>query len=216
MVKREVILPRVSATPFLEYGVAAASISGDEHCGDTYLVQDYADGVLVAVMDGLGHGALAAEASGRAREALARSRHYSAIPLIRSCHEALVGTRGVVLSLALFNVREDTMTWLGVGNVTGVLMRADRSAVPKQETILVRSGIVGMRLPLLRASVVIVHAGDLLVFATDGIRPDFVRSLSVSESPQPLADRVLTSFGTDTDDALVLAARYQGGGAAKP
>ena len=32
-------------------------------------------------------------------------------------------TRGVVLSIALFNAENNTMTWLGVGNVDGLLLR---------------------------------------------------------------------------------------------
>ena len=101
------------------------------------------------------------------------------------------------------------MTWLGVGNVQGVLVRADRKN-GAQETLLLRGGVVGDRLPPLQAAVLPVAKGDLLVFATDGVRTDFTRTLSPLENPQRAADRILKSFSNGSDDALVLAMRITG------
>ena len=64
------------------------------------------------------------------------------------------------------------MTWLGVGNVEGVLIRADTRATPAAESVLLRGGVVGYQLPALQASVVPVSRGDLLILATDGIRKE--------------------------------------------
>jgi len=53
--------------------------------------------------------------------------------------------------------------------------------------------------------------GDTLIFATDGIRSDFLNELlSPRDSPRTLADRVLAGWGRQTDDSLVLVARYLG------
>ena len=54
---------------------------------------------------------------------LAAYAHEPIISLIRRCHEALRGTRGVVMSIASLNTHDRTMVWLGVGNVEGVLLR---------------------------------------------------------------------------------------------
>jgi hypothetical protein len=199
---------------FLDWGFASAALPGETTCGDVCVVRDLRDGALVAAVDGVGHGRPAADAALRAADALAAGEPGSIISLVRRCHDALTGTRGVVMSLALFDAGESTMTWISVGNVSGVLLRADRSAAPKQEDILFRGGIVGLRLPLLRATVVTVHPSDMLVFATDGIRPDFRRKLSAQLSPQELAHRILADYAKGTDDSLVLAARYRGGGPA--
>jgi hypothetical protein len=40
----------------------------------------------------------------------------------------------------------------------------------------------------------------------------FIDALPVEGSPQQLADHILARFGTSTDDALVLVARYLGPG----
>ena len=112
------------------------------------------------------------------------------------------------MSLALFHGNEDTVTWLGVGNVEGFLLHRDAHGVPGHEALLLRAGIVGDRLPRLSASVLQVGYGDVLIFATDGIRPGFTDNVNLEESPQQIADRILTQYGLETDDALVLAARY--------
>jgi hypothetical protein len=134
----------------------------------------------------------------------------SVIAIVRRCHDELLGSRGVVMSLASLSVADDTMTWLAVGNVTGLLMRADPNAVPRTEGIVTRGGIVGSRLPLLHASVTCVTPGDVLVFATDGIRAGFVAQVNTVQTPQHLADRILAQYGRDNDDSLVLVARYRG------
>ena len=67
------------------------------------------------------------------------------------------------------------MTWLGVGNVQGVLMRADAQKGSVQEVLLLRGGVVGSQLPALQAAVLPIAKGDTLVFATDGVRGEFVK-----------------------------------------
>src|SRR5262245_51204445 len=97
---------------FIEYQTAAATREGEAESGDRYLVQPYAGGVLVGVVDGVGHGREAAEA---ARTAVTELRERASEPLVtlfKSCHERLRSTRGAVLSLASFNAREGKMSWL--------------------------------------------------------------------------------------------------------
>jgi hypothetical protein len=79
-------------------------------------------------------------------------------------------------------------------------------------SLLLRGGVVGSHLPLLRAAVLPVTQGDTLVFATDGIRSSFADGLNVRTAPQLLADRILAQYRMGTDDALVLAVRYGGQG----
>ncbi len=116
------------------------------------------------------------------------------------------------MSLASFDVDKRTMSWVGVGNVEGVLLRARGDLRPTHEDLLSRSGVVGYQLPALRTSVLPIAAGDLLTFVTDGIRSAFTDGLSLADPPQKNADRILTVFGKETDDALVLVLRFRGKG----
>jgi phosphoserine phosphatase RsbX len=197
----------------IEWGVATFTPAEQTVSGDQYVVHPFPHGVLVAVIDGLGHGQEAAVASKIAVATLEVYAHESVIALVRHCHKALTQTRGAVMSLASFNRVDETMTWLGIGNVAAVLCRADPSVGPQREDLLLRGGGVGYQLPPLSAAVIPVMAGDILVLGTDGLKNDFADAIVTGEPPQRLADRILAQYGKGTDDALVLAARWHGLGA---
>jgi len=199
------------STGLIEWAVAELVLPGQTESGDRCLVTPTPDGALVAVVDGLGHGAEAADAAKAALRSLERHAHEPILPLIRNCHRSLAGTRGVVMSVAVFDARAETVTWVGVGNVEGVLLRAQATTILGRESLLLRGGVVGVHLPALAAAILPVTRGDALIFATDGIRSDFVvRPLPADDEPQQLADDILAKWGTRTDDALVLVARYLG------
>jgi len=112
----------------IDWSVAAQPISGETVSGDLHLVIPFDDRVLVAVIDGVGHGAEAAAAARAAADILLNYAGESTSSLIQRCHQALLLTRGVVLTVAKLNPAENTMTWLGVGNVEGRLLRSDPGA----------------------------------------------------------------------------------------
>ena len=204
-------MPRpIEQVPFLDWGVAGAALPGQNSSGDLQVVCPRPDGALVAVVDGLGHGPDAAAAAKKAADTITRFADQSVISLVRTCHKALIGSRGVAMSIASFNTIDDTLTWLAIGNVEGVLLRADARANPAREAIVMRGGVVGYELPIVRAAVTAVAPGDLLVFATDGIEASFTDQLGTNRPPQRLADHILAEYGKGTDDALVLVARYLG------
>jgi len=196
--------------PLIEWGVAAQPLEGEAESGDLHVVQRFPKGVLVAAVDGLGHGLEAAAAARSAVVTLAEYAHEPVISLVKRCHERLIRTRGAVMSLASFNALDSTMTWLGVGNVEGLLLRADAAADPPRENVLLRGGVVGYQLPSLHASILPVTRGDVLILATDGIRSGFVEDVTLSDPPQRIAEQILARRATGTDDALVLVARYLG------
>jgi len=194
----------------IEWAVAEATRAGQTESGDRYLVTATPDGALVAVVDGLGHGAEAADAAKVAVRSLERNAQQRVIPLVRDCHQSLVGTRGAVISVASFTAHDQTMTWLGVGNVEGLLLRALATS-PRRESLLLRGGVVGVHLPTLTAEIVPVTPGDTLILATDGVRSDFSSErLSQQDPPPMLADYILARWGKQDDDALVLVVRYLG------
>ena len=194
----------------VEFGVWSRSLTDGEENGDCYMVKTMGNGVLLAVADGLGHGG---EAASAARVAMSCVENYTGqgiIPLFHVCHTAMKPTRGAVMNLAFFNGADNTLTWTGVGNVEGILIRADTSVTPPRENLLLRGGVLGLNLPALAATVMPVLPGDTLIFATDGITPGFADTLSLMDSPQKLAERIGNQFCKGTDDALVVAGRYRG------
>jgi negative regulator of sigma-B (phosphoserine phosphatase) len=192
----------------IEWGVASLTMPGQSQSGDRHLVQPYANGVLVAVVDALGHGEQAASAADRAVTILSQHAHESVVALCKRCHDGLRETRRVVMSLASFNELDGTLTWMGIGNVEGVVLSAEGSPHSRHEYLCLRSGVVGGTLPSLNASFMPMMKGDTLIFVTDGIRSGFAKGLSTSDPPQLIADRILAEYSKGSDDALVLVARY--------
>jgi len=134
----------------------------------------------------------------------------SVLDLMRRCHEGLRGSRGVVLSVASFDQRVDSVTWTGVGNVEGRLLRA-RGYPKADEAIAARGGVVGYQIPSLRAATLSVSRGDLLIFATDGIKSGFSSNIDREATPETIANAIFARYARGSDDALVLVARYAGG-----
>ena len=194
-------------TPLIEWGVASLTMSGQSQSGDRHLVQPYTNGLLVAVVDGLGHGEQAAAVADLAVTTLINHAHESVIALVKRCHDALRETRGVVMSLASFNELDRVLTWMGIGNVEGLVLRAEGSSHSRHEYLLLRGGVVGDQLPSLGASIIPLMQGDTLVFTTDGIRGGFAKDLSASDPPQGMADRIRAKYSKGSDDALVFVAR---------
>lgn len=195
---------------FVEWGVAARQMPGESICGDLHLVKPVDKGVLVVVADGLGHGRPAAEAAELAINVAAECGNEPLIRVLEHCNRKLRQTRGAVMSLAFFNALDNTMTWLGVGNVEGLLLHSVADGNRKKESLVLSAGVVGVRLPLLRAAVLQVAPRDTLIFATDGIRPGFEEVVTLSQSPDKTAQDILARDSLGTDDALVLVATYRG------
>jgi negative regulator of sigma-B (phosphoserine phosphatase) len=198
------------SVPLIEYGVATFVLPGQTESGDQHLVCCRQGGILIAAIDGIGHGEEAAAAAKAAVSLLKAGADEPVISLVQRCHEGLRSTRGIVLSLASIDPVHGMMTWLGVGNVQGVLMRAGAGKGVVEQELLLRAGVVGSQMPPLQAAVLPIAQGDTLIFATDGVRSEFVKGLSALEPPQRAADRILEQYGRKNDDALVFVARLTG------
>jgi phosphoserine phosphatase RsbX len=197
----------------LEWGVAGVALPGFSESGDRHVFQPFDGGVLVAVMDGLGHGVEAAAAALEACAILQTNAGEHVISLVRRCHAGLKGTRGVTISIASFNFRDALMTWMGVGNVQGIFLRADKERNDREDSLLLRPGVVGSHLPPLQAAVLPIMQGDSLGFATDGVEPNFDYSCIRCQPPGRAAESILARHAKGKDDALILVARYRGVGA---
>ena len=114
------------------------------------------------------------------------------------------------MSLAAFRAIDSSMTWIGVGNVDAVLVRARNTASRASEAIHLRGGVVGYQLPPLREDRLLVFPGDTLIMATDGVQGGFSSDVSIDGRPQEIAESILARFAKGTDDAHVLVARYLG------
>ena len=195
----------------VEWRASSRPRPGQKTSGDRHLVRDVTFGSLLAVVDGIGHGQEAAAAAEIALRTLEQHAEEPMVAQVNRCHAALRGTRGVVMSVAHFRARERTLTWLGVGNVEGLVLSHKHGKPLKTMRLLQRGGVLGANLPPLQSATFPVTAGDTLLFATDGIATGFDRNLDLTQDPQSLADGIVARHARGTDDALVLVARFVAG-----
>ncbi len=189
------------------WAVAGRALDGEARSGDAAAVVERPGGVLLAAIDGLGHGDEAADAAERAREVVEEHADDGLVGLMQRCHAALAGLRGAALTFA--DLRGDgTMAWLAVGNVEAAVVRADRGDRRRRvDTVLHHAGVVGVQLPLLRPQQTEVGPHDLVVLATDGVATAFLDEVATAWSPHAAAEWIVRRHARPNDDALVVVAR---------
>jgi len=196
----------------IDYGVAAKPLAGEAYSGDAWLVRQIDDSVLLAVIDGLGHGPQAADAANAAIAAIESHLGQPLVQLAKDCHRALVQKRGVAMTLVSIQTEGNVLNWLGIGNVWGGVLLGVAQRKARWMGMSSYGGIVGYQLPLRQPSKVMIAPGDWVIMATDGVRPAFDCDLGITRPPQEIATQILSRHASGKDDALVLAVRYRGQG----
>jgi len=194
---------------FLDWAVAGRPMDGQALSGDVATVQTSSSRCVLAVIDGLGHGPEAAAAATTAARIVETNRAEPVEALLLLAHEHLAESRGVAATLAIIDGDTGRMDWLGVGNVNGVVLRADDTARPRTYGVFLCRGVLGYLLPNLHvAEPVQLTNGDCIVIATDGVRGDLTASLRPEVPVTRLAETILAEQATPDDDALVFVGRF--------
>jgi serine phosphatase RsbU (regulator of sigma subunit) len=188
--------------PVISVAAATRNFPGELVSGDGWRLDRSTDYYRIALIDGLGHGVLAAEATQLADNALALEPGLRPSDALRVCHVALRGTRGAAMSVALIDPISRKLTSAGVGNVDIRLIQGGRERRSSSDR-----GIVGSVLPTIHDYTADLTADWLLVLHSDGISSRFtLASLAwqPSEGIQSLADAILREHARPTDDATVV------------
>ena len=182
-------------------------MEGEERSGDLAVFGPTPVGALTCLIDGLGHGPEAADAAELCASVVRSHLGASVSELMAACHEALVDSRGVVMTVAWFDLERSTLSWAGVGNVDARLVRAGPEL--REEVALVFGGVVGYRMPTVRPATMPLERGDVLVMITDGIDGVISPALAGGGTAQAMAERIFAMHGKGTDDALAVVVRYR-------
>lgn len=179
----------------LRWSVATAvrAMPGEAACGDAVWVRDDGARLLVAVVDGLGHGpaaAVAAQATVAGLDALDGAAWSSLEGVLTSLHASLRRTRGVALSL--LRVDSDTLAFAGVGNVRCESTVDGFAPFP-------REGILGYRYQGARTVEAPAAAGRI-VLHTDGLTRFRVAEFA-DASAEELAGAIMAGRANPRDDA---------------
>lgn len=103
------------------FSVGGVSVSKPDEavCGDAWHVRYDGDGAVVLVVDGLGHGPLAADAARIAVDSFVQVPLANPADTLQTLHAALRPTRGAAAAIAEIRPRHRVVRFAGVGNVAG-------------------------------------------------------------------------------------------------
>jgi hypothetical protein len=170
--------------------------------GDAYFIRTRDRATLYAVVDGLGHGSGAKQASDVAIEALGEWRGESLEQVFHAAHTALRATRGAVMSAVVIDSKAQSFQFAGVGNV---LVRV--FGAPERITTITTNGTLGARLGQIRVWTHPWAEGASCVMASDGVSAAWEMDAYpglLNRSPQLLAGILMRDYGRDSDDATVM------------
>lgn len=200
VVARKYRIDRHKPAPSIWESVCAMSVMrGEVECGDAYLVEESGSGLLVAAVDGLGHGSSAAKAAASVIEYVRRHSDQAIDQLLTGADEAARPTRGAVALLARIDPKAGTLQYAGVGDVAGIVL-------PVGERLVSYSGCLGVKIPDIRSTQVAWEIGSVLALWTDGARIERVGELRDGELSRS-AENLLLGGSSIRDDALLLAVR---------
>ena len=141
---------------------------GESLCGDACLVVPGPRRLTLAVIDGVGHGEEAANASARAATVVEDMRDASPTATLGVIHERLRSSRGAVAGIAVVDLDQRLVRYAGVGNITGVLL-GDQD--PRH--LVSVAGTLGHRTAPITESAYPFPAGSRLVMHSDGLSTHF-------------------------------------------
>jgi negative regulator of sigma-B (phosphoserine phosphatase) len=187
----------------LSVGLIQQAIVGEKVCGDSYVVIDQGETVVIAVADGLGHGPLAETASLKAIEWVRTNARLTPAAIVEACHLALRGSVGAVMAVVKIDRAGKTLTHSGLGNVETRIVGVAKTHHPVNV-----NGIVGQTARRFREETFPFYPGDLLIMHTDGISERFAADTASRRlDPQTLANRIVQEHGKHHDDQLLLIVR---------
>lgn len=182
------------------------AMKGQTECGDGWRVRDFGPRQMVCIVDGLGHGPLAARAARRAIEVFESASPADAPgDIVQRAHEGLRETRGAVMAVLALDARAGTATYCGVGNIAALIL----SDEPAQHLLSI-DGTVGYNLRKVRTQQAAWLPGATAILNTDGLSGRWNLSRYpglLSRDPGLIASILFRDHARDTDDATLVVAK---------
>jgi len=190
----------------LDYSSTIRPCAGERLSGDAVVIRPLEDGLLVAIVDVLGHGAEAHELTHVIDNYLTRYGAADVAGVMTRLHQHLKGSRGAAVGLCAIDAASGRIDYAGIGNTS--IRRFG-----KVETRLVsQDGVLGQNMRTPRSQVLQLEPGDVIVLYTDGVSDRF----SSDEYPgvlrhtsREVASNIVQRFGKNHDDAACIAVRYR-------
>lgn len=192
----------------LEIGVVCLPKRGEEVSGDAWAYQVDRPRHLMLVADGLGHGPAAASAASEAVKIFYEDYHRSPGAIVEAAHAALRSTRGSALAIAEINVEQQSVRFVGIGNIAASIF-----SFTEHHNLVSHNGTVGHEIRKIQEFSYPWYANGLLIMHSDGLdtkwRLDRYPGLS-QKHPSLIAGVLLRDSNRERDDVTVLVAKGMG------
>jgi hypothetical protein len=184
-------------------GISQYAKDNDTYCGDLCAAWQTEEESTLLIIDGLGHGKPAAEASQKAYEYIQEHLQDTLEDMLKGCDDYISDTRGAAIAIAKINHLTQKIHYVAVGNTEGILYsRNDYIRLTSQW------GIVGAGISNLIHETYPIDVGDYIILFTDGLDKIFdVRYYEASWrrlDVKTLADDIALRWSTRNDDVGVL------------
>ena len=187
-------------------GVIHQAMQGETLCGDDWIVRGFADGWVCAVVDGLGHGVIAAEACIPMIEAIRTAQgRTTPVELVEAAHHAARATRGAVLAVAVVDTKNHLLRFAGIGNIVGVIVDKER-----RRHLVSQNGIVGHQYRHISEFTYPWPKESVLVLHSDGIGSQWDLSAYpglLSRDSSLIAGVLFRDFTRGRDDATIVVVK---------
>ena len=205
------VLARVSqqerARPTLHTGAVSIPITGERVCGDAFASNASPGRSIFMVVDGLGHGPIAAEAATGALEAFEKYCSDPPAEIIERIHGAIKSSRGAAVAVAEVQHDRGVVVYCGVGNIAGVIFMPTQNVT---RSMVSHNGIVGHQMPRVAEFQYPWSPEATLIMHSDGVsgRWDLTSYPGlVNKDPALVAGVIYRDYNRTRDDATVLVAR---------
>jgi hypothetical protein len=191
--------PRKSS---VELAGLVSPIAGETASGDNLAWEINGDRCIVLMADGLGHGMQAAEAADEAIRVFRAHSSESPASLISRLHDALKKTRGAAAAIAEVRTLAGTLTYAGVGNISGSILSHTLS-----RSLVSHNGTLGHVMARVQEFKVEWPKDGILVMHSDGLQSRWELSRYpgiLARQPAIIAGVLLRDFRRERDDASVL------------
>jgi anti-sigma regulatory factor (Ser/Thr protein kinase) len=186
----------------IEVSVFSRPKPGFKNNGDAYFIKKYGDHAVIAVLDGIGHGDKANEASRIALKVIEDKFRDDLEQVVLTMHRKLHGSRGCVIGIVRLD-KEGKLEYLGVGNI-----RAQIYTSELYKRLVSFDGLVGSNLRTLRTDRFKLDTPCLVVLHSDGVSSfNFEDKKIVYRPVMEIAKEAFEQHKKSSDDATLLVAR---------
>ncbi|RUT09707.1 TorS-related protein [Dulcicalothrix desertica PCC 7102] len=197
-----------SAEKTLEIGVICLPKRGEDVSGDTWACEVVNRRSLLLVVDGLGHGPVAASAAILAVRIFTDDLYRSPGAYVEAAHAALRSTRGAVLAIAEIDFEQQSVRFAGIGNIAATIF-----SFTEHRNLLSHNGTVGHEIGKIQEFSYPWFENGLLIMHSDGLSAKWRLSSYPGLSqkhPSLIAGVLYRDFNRERDDVTVLVAKGLG------